>query len=179
MDFLDFDNHELYFDGDLSSADEALLKKAADAYPSKESENILLELHDRLPNSLTVIVALYRFYYYQHRYHDALAIAGIAMDVSANMMGVSVAWHQITEMHLGKGVLVSMGLTRFYILALKASAYVLMRIGEVEQAHARLQKIIELDPVDQFGASFLYRMAEKELGIQRAAKHNVASLFQH
>jgi len=177
MDFLDFENHDLYFDEAMSAADDHLLKQAAEAYPSPQTETILQDLHRRLPENLTIIVALYRFYYYQHRYQDALDIATVALDVSADMLQLGVDWQRVTENHLGQGVFVSMGLIRFYMLGLKASAYLLMRIGEIEQAHARLKKITELDPADQFGAAFLLTMAEKELCAKQAKHHNVESLF--
>ena len=177
MDFLDFDNHELYFDESLCADDEILLLKAANLYPDRETEEILLDMHTRLPENLTILVALYRFYYYQHRYHDALDIAAEALNASAAMMGLQVGWENLTEQHLGKGVFVSMGLIRFYMLGLKASAYLLMRTGEIEQAHARLKKIVELDPADQFGASFLFKMAEKQLSVELAEQHNIKSLF--
>lgn len=177
MDFLDFENHVLYFDEALSGDDETLLVEAANAYPEKETEDILLDLQARLPTNLTIIVALYRFYYYQHRYQEALSIADKALQVSASMMGLQVGWENLTENHLGKGVFVSMGLIRFYMLGLKASAYLLLRVGEIEQAHARLKKITELDPGDQFGADFLFKMAEKELSARYARQHNIESLF--
>lgn len=177
MDFLDFDNHDLYFDERMAAEDEQMLQRAAEAYPSVEAEKLLLRLQSKLPNNLTIIVALYRFYYYQHRYLDALKIAARALDVSAQMMDLGTEWEHLTERHLGQGVFVSMGLIRFYMLGLKASAYLLMRIGEIEQAHARLKKIIELDPADQFGAAFLYAMAEKELCAVHAEQENVESMF--
>ena len=177
MDFLDFENHDLYFDEPLSADDEALLVKAANAYPEKETEEILLDLQQRLPSNLTIIVALYRFYYYQHRYHEALSISDAALQASASMMGLQAGWETLTENHLGTGVLVSMGLIRFYMLGLKASAYLLLRVGEVEQAYARLEKITELDPADQFGADFLFKMAEKQLSVRHDGQHNIESLF--
>lgn len=179
MDFLDFENHDLYFDEPLSANDEMLLKKAADAYPAKITETILLDIFTRLPDNLIIIVALYRYYYYQHRYEDALDIASRALSVSAAMMDIDVDWKGMTEHHLGQGVFVSMGLIRFYMLGLKASAYLLMRIGDVEEAHSRLKKIIELDPADQFGAAFLYQMAERELSVKIAEQQNIKSLFHH
>lgn len=179
MDFIDYENHDLYFDDPLSAEDEALLQKAADAYPSEETEVILQAIHVRLPENLVIIVALYRYYYYQHRYQDALVIAGKSLDVSAAKLGLRVNWIDLTESHLGMGIFISMGMVRFYMLGLKASAYLLMRTGEIEQAHARLTKIVELDPADQFGASFLLKMAEKELSIKHAEQHNIKSLFHH
>lgn len=177
MDFLDFDNHELYFDEPISAEDEALLSKAAEIYPEEESENILLKLHQRIPENLSVIVALYRFYYYQHRYYDALEISSVALEVSSKKMGLNVDWKDITENHLGSVVFVSIGLIRFYMLALKASAYLFIRVGEVEEGYARLKRIVDLDPADQFGASFLYKIAERELSVQHAELHNIESIY--
>lgn len=178
MDFLDFENHDLYFDEPLSTSDEMLLNKAAEAYPKKETEEILLDLESRLPKSLTIIVALYRFYYYQHRYEDALDIADKALSISAEMMGLKIDWKRLTENHLASGVFVSMGLIRFYVLGLKASAYLLMRLGKIEESYERLKKIVELDPADQFGAAFLLKLAVKDMAVKEAEKHNVKSIFQ-
>lgn len=177
MDFLDFNNHELYFDEPLAFEDEMLLKKAAETYPAKETELILKDLRSRLPDNLTIIVALYRFYYYQHRYPDALYIATKALDVSAKKLGLRVDWKNLTKEKLGMSVLVSMGLLRFYMLSLKASAFLLMRVGQVEQAHERLKKIAELDPSDQFGVAFLLKIAEKNLTTKYAEQHNIESIF--
>lgn len=177
MDFLDFENHELYFDEPMSAADQALLDQAAEAYPEAESENILQELHHRLPESLSIIVALYRFYYYQHRYYDALEISARAIAVSSKKLGLNVDWEGLTEDHLGSVVFVSIGLIRFYMLALKASAYLFIRVGEIEQGYARLKRIVELDPADQFGANFLYKIAAREMIVHHADKHNIESIY--
>ena len=77
------------------------------------------------------------------------------------------------------GVFISMGMVRFYMLSLKASAFLLMRTGEIEQAYDRLIKIVELDPADQFGAAFLLQLADKELSIKHAEQHNISSMFNH
>ena len=179
MDFLDFEHHDLYFDEPLDVNDEELLNRAANLYPSKVTEQILLELQTRIPQSLTVVVALYRFYYYQHRYQDALYIAARAMAISGAKVGLEGSWNSLTRDHIGKGVFVSMGLVQFYMLSLKASAYLLMRVGEIAQAHERLKKIVELDPADQFGAAFLYSIAEKELSAREAEECNVQSLYRY
>jgi tetratricopeptide (TPR) repeat protein len=178
VDFLNFEDHDLYFDEQMCASDEALLNKAAEAYPDEKAEVILLEMQSRLPDNLTVIVALYRFYYYQHRYEEALDIASKALDVSAAMMGIRMEWSDVTLSHLGESVLVSMGLIRFYMLSLKASAYLLLRMNNIEEAYARLKKVVDLDPSDQFGATFLFEMAERECSARQARQHNIQSLFQ-
>lgn len=179
MDFLDFENNDLYFDDPMSTDDEALLEKAACAYPSKKTETLLLELDARLTDNLAILVALYRFYYYQHRYQDGLAILSRALDISAGMLGLNVSWKDLTEFHLGKCVFVSMGLLRFYMMAMKASAYILLRTGEIEPACLKLKKIVELDPADQFGAAFLYRMARKKLSAKQAELNAIDNLVRY
>lgn len=178
MDFLEFNDDALYFDEPLSPEQEMLLKRASECYPEPDAERLLDDLYRAKPESLTVLVALYRFYYYQHRYEDALDIAEQALTVSASNMELKVGWERISEKHLGTGVFVSMGLIRFYMLALKGSAYLLLRLGRIDEAMLRLKKIAELDPNDQFGAEFLFRMAEKEQTNIKAAEHNVESLFR-
>ena len=179
MDFLGYDDHSLYFDESLSEEYEAVLKHASELYPQPEAEAMLDRLHEAKPESLTVLVALYRFYYYQHRNEEALTIAEQAIKVSAQKMGLKMGWERLNEQYLGQGVFVSMGLIRFYMLALKGSAYLLLRLGRIDEAIPRLNKIVELDPSDQFGAEFLLHMAEKEQVNQRAEAHgNIESLFR-
>lgn len=179
MDFLEFDDHSLYFDESLTEEQEGLLLQASEHYPEPRAEQLLDRLYAQKPESLTVLVALYRYYYYQHRYEEALSIAEQAMRVSAQMMGLKMSWERISEQYLGQGAFVSMGLIRFYILALKGSAYLLMRLGRVEESLPRLGKIAELDPADQFGAAYLLRIAEKEQVNLNAERHgNIESLFR-
>ncbi|MGB5519884.1 MAG: hypothetical protein WBO73_15690 [Gammaproteobacteria bacterium] len=179
MDFLDFDGHALYFDEPLTREHEALLKRASEVYPDREAEALLDKLYDERRESLTVLVALYRYYYYQHRYEDALNIAEQALSISAMNMGLKVGWEHLNEQHLGQGVFMSMGLIRFYMLALKGSAYLLLRLGRIDEALSRLKKLVELDPNDQFGADVLYRMAQKEQVNRHANGHkNIESLFR-
>jgi tetratricopeptide (TPR) repeat protein len=179
MDFLDFDDHSLYFDEPLTKQQEAMLWQASEQYPEPDAEKLLDRLYAQKPESLIVLVALYRFYYYQHRYEEALEIAEQAMSVSAKMMGLTMSWERLSEQYLGQGAFVSMGLIRFYMLALKGSAYLMMRLGLIEQALPRLGKIVELDPSDQFGATFLLRMAQKEQVNMKVEEHdNIESLFR-
>ncbi len=180
MDFLDFDDHALYFDEPLSLEQKALLQQASEAYPEHESGAFLDKLYMQKPESLIVLVALYRYYYYQHRYEDALRIAEQSIVVSGKGLGLKVGWERLSERHLGEGVFVSMGMVRFYMLALKGSAYLLMRLGKITEALVRLKKIAELDPGNQFGSRFMLEMAEREqVNLMAAGEKNIQSLFRH
>jgi len=163
VDFLDFEGQELYFDAPLSSEVAGLLKQAAESYPGVESEVLLMRGYFLEPEHLSVLVALYRYYYYQHRYHDALLVSERALKVAGRLLGFRVDWQDLRLSEVGNGVMVSMGLIRFYLLALKASGYLLMRVGAFEEAARRLDKLAELDANDQFGSAFLREMAHRSL----------------
>jgi hypothetical protein len=61
MDLLDFAECELYFEEPLSAEAEGLIADAARAYGEQAAERDLLYAHLLAPESLTVLVALYRY----------------------------------------------------------------------------------------------------------------------
>ena len=161
MDFLDFEGQDLYFDEPVSDQVAELIQQAADLYPNAEAEAYLLRSYFLEPQHLTVLVALYRYFYYRHRYQDALLVAERALVLTGERLGLRTEWQQLSMSELGNGILVSMGFTRFYLLVLKASGYLKLRVGDVDDAILRLEKVVELDPRDQFGAGFLLDLALK------------------
>ena len=112
---------------------------------------------------------MYRYYYYRHRYEDAVTVAERTLLVAGNRLGIHHSWQHLTEADLARAVGHSMGLTRFYLLALKATAYLRFRLGEIAIAAEGLDKLSRLDPKDQFGAAFLQQMARDHLPAQAAA----------
>ena len=164
MDFLDFDGQDLYFDDPLSEEVTQLLDMAAQAYPSEDAEKYLMRSYFLEPDHLVVHVGLYRFYYYQHRYEDALVVADRSMKIAGQKLNLPLSWKDLAPENLGSGVFVSMGLTRFYLLALKARAYLKLRLNELDEAIECLQKLEQLDPKDQFGSAFLLKIAKRERG---------------
>jgi len=176
VDFLDFEGEDLYFDTPISSEVTELLKQAAECYPDAKSEALLMRCYFLEPEHLSVLVALYRYYYYQHRYEDALLVSDRALKVAGRMFGFQLDWSQLSLPVLGSGVMVSMGLIRFYLLALKASGYLLLRMGNFEEASRRLDKLVELDSTDQFGSAFLRVMAQKGLRGEYDPESNVVGI---
>ena len=55
------------------------------------------------------------------------------------------------------------GATRLYLYSLKATGFVQLRKGNVQAALAVLQKLRELDPMDQVGGSVVWEMAQRLL----------------
>lgn len=163
MDFLEFSEEKLYFDDPVSFEVEKLLKQASEAGTSDAAEACLMRAYFLEPEHLTVLVALYRYLFYKHRYDEALLVADRTLVISGNRLGLSRSWNNMTASELGHGVLVSMGLTRFYLFALKASGYMYMRLGEMISALERLNKVADLDPADQFGCRELIEIANTYL----------------
>ena len=86
MDLLDFSDCKLYFEDALPAEAEQLIAEAAADYGQPNAEMALLRAHLLAPDHLTVLVALYRYYFYQHRLADVLIVAEHAMRVSAKSL---------------------------------------------------------------------------------------------
>ena len=156
MDLNDFSNSEetaLYFDEVLPEAVESLLVDAAEHYGEAECELRLLKAFFLAPESLTVLVSLYRMYFYQHRYEETLITAAHALRISGTRLGFPSDWQELQLSHLGSDL--PLGLVRFYLFALKGMAYVKMRIGELEEGEAMIDKVMALDLEDRLGGSVL------------------------
>jgi hypothetical protein len=104
---------------------------------------------------LVVLVALYRYYFYQHRLEDALLVGESTLSVVGRRLNFPETWTYLNEANLGEGVLRSMGLVRFYLMVLKATGYVNLRLGNFEIGQAMLKKLIELDSHDRMGGKAL------------------------
>lgn len=160
MDLLELDGQQLYFDEPMSSAVASLLAQAAAAYGSGKEEALLLRASFIAPENLSVLVALYRCYYYKHRLEDARLVAQRALAIVARRVGFPDGWRQLNEAELAHAVYHSMGLVRFYMTTLKAEAYICLRLGEIAEGRERLQKVAELDSSDHFGARALLDMLQ-------------------
>ncbi len=148
-DFLDFEVDDMYFDTPLPEMAEQLIDEAAELYGEEKAELLLLRAHLLAPEHLSTMVALYRYYYYQHRLADALTVVESAIRVSARELHLIDDWRKVTPLEVAAGAHKSVGLVRFYLLALKAAGFVMVRMGDVEKGAAALRKVIEHDPNDR------------------------------
>ena len=159
MDLLDFSEKSLYFDEPLAEQAALLIEQAAAEYGNSNVEPLLLEAYKIAPEHLVVLVALYRYYYYQHRLEDALNIAHQALAVSGRRLSFPQQWYQLTNAHIGAGALISMGMVRFYLLALKGAGYLNLRLQKWQTAIDMLVKVSELDEADRLGTAALLEIA--------------------
>jgi hypothetical protein len=186
MDLLDFDSEAMYFDEPLPPPVLALIDEAAQRYRTQRggavdsgldgpddaddgAELCLLQAYFLAPERLAVLVALYRFFYYRHRYEDALLVADRAIAAACRQLGLSEDWRQLDAEVLKRAAGQSMTMTRFLLLALKGAAWLLLRQEQPEPALERLAPLIAFDSKDQLGHKDLQRWAEKALLRQQVA----------
>jgi hypothetical protein len=155
MDLQDFNGDGLYFDEPQSAAVDGLLAAAAEQYAEGAAEAPLLAAQAQAPDNLSVLVGLYRFFYYQHRYQDALQIAERVMAVVGPRLGLPADWRRIDQDALLVAAERGIGLLRFHLLALKGAGYLCLRLGRFEQGKAMLVKVVELDADNRLGARLL------------------------
>jgi len=163
MDLLDFDQAELYFDEPLAPEIAELIVSAADKYGSEEAESMLLRASFMAPQHLMVLVALYRYYFYQHRLEDALLVGESTLAVVGRRLEFPDTWLYLNEANLGAGVMRSMGLVRFYLMVLKATGYINLRLGNYELGQAMLEKLVELDTSDRMGGKALLEVLHQAM----------------
>ncbi len=155
MDLLQFDQTTLYYDDPLPAGIEPLLLDAAACYGEAQAEALLLRAYFLAPEQLVVLVALYRYYFYQHRLDDALIVADRAMTLVAQRLDLPQKWQNLHPELIGHAVLRSMGLLRFYLMVMKAAGYIHLRQGNAAVGQAMLEKLLELDSHDRLGAKVL------------------------
>ena len=155
MDLLDFDVDKLYFDQPTSPEVTALLDAAASSYGNEESEECLLKACAIAPGNLSVLVALYRYYYYQYRLQDTLDVANRTLIVSAALIGFPEDWKHLNLKYVGAGAMKSMTMVRFYLYCLKAAGFINLRLGNHDLGVSMLSKVVALDEHDRIGAKAL------------------------
>lgn len=174
MDLLEITDSELYYDEPLSPEVAELIQQASECYGEGEAELPLLQAYLLAPQSLTVLVALYRFYYYQHRFEHALQAARHAMHSAGHQLGLLGDWQSLTMANMGIAVMRSMGMLRFYLLALKGAGYLNCRLLHWQEGTEMLRKVAELDPADRLGADALLQVVLNHRPLTEADEKRMA-----
>lgn len=172
MDLLDFTGEEMYFDTPLPAEVDTLLEDAAANYGhhgGTSAEPALLRAYFLSPEHLSVLVALYRYYYYQHRLEDALMVAERAIGVSARELDLDEGWQGLDDARLREVGERSMTLTRFLLLALKGAGYLELRLNRAAEALERFEKLAVLDSDGRLGIDSLLRLARSLVTEQQIA----------
>ena len=170
MDLHDFDSVSLYFDDACPPEVLGLLDMAARSCIEGEGELPLLQAYLHAPEQLVVLVGLYRYYFYKHRLAEADLVARRAMAVSGRRLGLPDDWQQMDQIALADAASRSMGLLRFWLLALKARAVLALREGRTVVGQQMLEKLAILDQHDRLGASALLTVVGCAGAVAAAAK---------
>ncbi len=155
MDLLDFEAQGLYFEETDVAGVQELLALASENYATGEAELPLLQAYFKAPNSLNVLVALNRFYYYQHRLDDALAATLKALAVIRPLVDFPEDWRQLQLEHLQAAPTALLTQVRLYLFTLKAIGFLHMRLGLLDESQGIFEKLVALDSKDRIGAQAL------------------------
>lgn len=160
MDLLDFEAKDLYFQQQDSPEVQALIKFAADLYASGEAELPLLKAYLRAPESLNVLVALNRFYYYQHRLDEALLISEKALGLIRRGIDFPEDWRQLERQHITAAPKDLLTRIRLYLFTLKSIGFLNMRMEKLDLSRSIFEKLVALDDKDRIGAQGLLELVE-------------------
>ncbi|MDP2099791.1 MAG: hypothetical protein U1D70_11750 [Methylobacter sp.] len=161
MDLLDFEAQGLYFEqADVAGVKE-LIALAAENYASGDAELFLLKAFLLAPESLNVLVALNRFYYYQHRLEEALSATTKALAVIRSTLAVPDDWRDLQLSHITEAPAEALTQIRLYLFTLKAVGFLNMRLEKLDVSQAIFEKLVELDSKDRIGAQGLLELVIK------------------
>ncbi len=163
MDLLNFEAEDLYFEHEDVRGVSDLLQQASSLYGTGQAELPLLQAYFKAPASLNVLVALNRFYYYQHRLDEALEVTCRALDVIRKALPFPEHWQALQRSHLDATPPALLTQVRLYLFTLKALGFLTMRLQHLAQSQAIFEKIVELDSKDRIGALGLLTLVKKHI----------------
>lgn len=158
VDLLDFEAQGLYFEEPEVAGVAELIAEASAGYAQGDAELPLLKAYFKAPESLNVLVALNRYYYYQHRLEDALAATLKALAVIRAQIDFPGDWRELQPAHLTAAPAARLTQVRLYLFTLKAVGFLQMRLHELDISEAIFTKLVELDAKDRIGAKALLEL---------------------
>jgi tetratricopeptide (TPR) repeat protein len=163
MDLLDFEAKDLYFDRADSEEVQALIKSAAELYSQGDAELVLLKAYLRAPESLNVLVALNRFYYYQHRLPEALLMSEKALILIRRKLAFPDDWRELQQQDISNAPKDLLTQIRLYLFTLKSIGFLNMRMENLELSKQIFEKVVALDEKDRIGAQGLLDLVLQRL----------------
>jgi hypothetical protein len=132
---------------DLPPEAERALRSAGLAWHREEEAEVhLARAAELAPGHLAVLVGHYRYHFYKHHYDRAERFARQCLDRVATELRIPSELDAVTAAHAdftGDDPLV-----RFWLFAMQAYGYVLLRLGDEARGTAVLEKVTTLDTPD-------------------------------
>ncbi len=163
MDLLDFEANNLYYQQEDTPEVELLIQKAGLAYEQGEGELPLLQAFLRAPDSLNVLVALNRYYYYQHRLAEALLISEKALSIIRSRLRFPEDWRALQLNHITDTPKEQLSWVRLYLFTLKSIGFLRMRMHQLEPSKAIFENLKAVDSEDRIGASALLELVTQKI----------------
>jgi protein-disulfide isomerase-like protein with CxxC motif len=168
MDLLDFEQPELYFEQEEPEAVGELLKVASSDYGSPKAAEALVAAEGLAPESLTVLVAVFRYHYYQHNLERARNAGLRAAQLVAERLRFDTAFEP-TPTEFAQAFATDPGAARFFLQSLKGIGYLSLRLGEPAKASALLSTVANIDAADRLGCRMLLELITRNQLTQNQA----------
>lgn len=134
--------------GGLPADVEALITQAGLVRSDRaQAEPLLQKARALAPSHPATLIAMYRFHFYGHRLKEALSVAQDSLGIARAALGQDIT---VSDEQARFDAA-----TRFYLFALKACAYLSLRLGDTETARNTLAELRQLDPQDRVGGGLL------------------------
>jgi tetratricopeptide (TPR) repeat protein len=113
------------------------------------------------PGHAAVYIGLYRFYFYKNRLQEALDVARDCLKKAALDNSLPEDWRaaKATDADFGSFDAI---LPRFFLFTLKGYGYLNLRLGQIDEGRAAVEKLVELDPGDKLGGKVLLNVLERQ-----------------
>jgi hypothetical protein len=108
-----------------------------------------------------VLVALNRFYYYQHRLEESLGATTKALMIIRPTIAFPEDWNDLQTSHIIDAPADLLTKIRMYLFTLKAVGFLNMRLENLDLSQAIFEKLVELDTKDRIGAKGLLELVIK------------------
>lgn len=128
-------------------AERALREAGLNWHDEAEAERLLTSAERMAPTHLAVIVAQYRYHLYKHRLAHARAYAEKCLALLSVELGLPDDFRTVQSTH--PAFVAYDARVRFWLFALQAYGYVLLRCGLTDEGMGALRKVVELDRTDQ------------------------------
>lgn len=138
------------------------LSAAAAAGDWREAESLLWRAQSADPNCLHVYCTLYKLYFNRNRLGDAERAASLALDVAARHAHIPADWRLLDNTSCDWSRMDAP--QHFYLISLKALAFILLRQHRADAVGLILAKLREIDPQDSVGASVIEAYAAGAAG---------------
>jgi len=152
-----FADDRQYFSDNSPAPLRYVLMNALQAPELHTMENLLLQAREKWPNYADAHIALYKFYFVNKRYAEAERAVWNALRIAADEAGFTRNYRRLTP--ASSNWEIRHGPVRLYLFSLKALGVIRLRRAKVKLAKTVLQKLLELDPVDEIGGGAFLSIA--------------------